>query len=144
MAAGAGPGFAQSWLPMFLPVLMVGLLAGPVVGVIVGALSPVVAFALTGMPAVAMLPAMTVWLMIGGLVAGLVATRRWNTAVATALVVLTIPVTSFLWMVATSTVTGAGVGVGAGAWLAYWTHGLAGFALQVVAVGIAILVLRRR
>lgn len=58
-------------LPMHLPVILVGMLAGPVAGAVVGAISPALNFALTGMPAAAMLPFMEVELIVYGLAAGL-------------------------------------------------------------------------
>lgn len=61
----------ETWLPMHLPVLMVGFLAGPVAGAFAGALSPIVSFALSGMPSVALLPFMVIELMVYGLCAGL-------------------------------------------------------------------------
>ena len=70
-AAGVGNGLGTTLLPMHLAVLAVGLLAGPWAGLAAGALSPVVSFALTGMPAAVMLPSMTVELAVYGLVTGL-------------------------------------------------------------------------
>ena len=70
-AAGVGNGLGTTLLPMHLAVLAVGLLAGPWAGLAAGALSPVVSFALTGMPAAVMLPSMTVELAVYGLITGL-------------------------------------------------------------------------
>ena len=70
-AIGVGAGLGQSLLPMHLPVLLVGLLAGPFAGVATGAIAPIVSFALTGMPAVAMVPFMVIELAAYGLFAGL-------------------------------------------------------------------------
>ena len=55
---------------MHLPILLVGLLAGPVVGTVAGALSPLLSFALSGMPGAAMVPFMMIELAGYGLAAG--------------------------------------------------------------------------
>ncbi len=62
----------ETWLPMHLPVLTVGFLAGPVAGACAGALSPIISFTLTGMPAAALLPFMVIELCVYGLCAGLI------------------------------------------------------------------------
>ena len=69
LGIGAGP--AQALLPMHIPVILVGLLAGPTVGIITGLASPLLAFAISGMPLAAMLPFMMLELAAYGLVAGL-------------------------------------------------------------------------
>ncbi|MCR5742176.1 MAG: ECF transporter S component [Lachnospiraceae bacterium] len=58
-------------LPMHLPVIVVGFLAGPLVGGVVGALSPIISFMLTGMPAIGLLPFMVIELYVYGVCAGL-------------------------------------------------------------------------
>jgi hypothetical protein len=58
---------------MHIPIILVGLLAGPTVGVIAGIASPLLAFALSGMPVAALLPFMVLELAAYGLVAGLLA-----------------------------------------------------------------------
>ena len=79
--SGAGASFAQALLPMHLPILLVGLLAGPAAGLVAGALGPVVSFALSGMPAAALLPFMVVELAAYGAFAGLLAGVRMPTLV---------------------------------------------------------------
>lgn len=69
--SGTGASLGSAFLPMHIPVLLAGLLAGPIAGVVAGALSPLVSFAVSGMPAVGMLPGMTVELIGYGLAAGL-------------------------------------------------------------------------
>ncbi len=56
--SGLGTALGEIFLPMHLPILFIGLLAGPYAGAIAGACSPLVSFALTGMPGSAMLPFM--------------------------------------------------------------------------------------
>ena len=75
-ASGLGSTLGEILLPMHLPVLLVGLLAGPYAGAIAGLLSPVVSFALTGMPRPAMLPFMVVELAVYGLCTGLLRNAR--------------------------------------------------------------------
>lgn len=70
-ASGLGTALGEVFLPMHLPVMLAGLLAGPVAGGISGLLGPLVSFALTGMPAAAMLPFMMIELCVYGLSAGL-------------------------------------------------------------------------
>ena len=67
---GLGTGLGEMLLPMHLPVMLAGLLWGPWVGFACGVLSPIVSFALTGMPLAAMVPFMTVELAVYGLCAG--------------------------------------------------------------------------
>ena len=69
--SGLGPALGETFLPMHLPILMVGLLAGPYAGLAAGAAGPLVSFALSGMPAAAMLPFMVIELAVYGLAAGL-------------------------------------------------------------------------
>ena len=80
-ASGLGSALGEIFLPMHIAIFMVGLLAGPVAGVVAGALSPAISFALTGMPAVAMLPYMVIELAVYGLVTGLLASVKMPTIV---------------------------------------------------------------
>ena len=56
---------------MHLGVFFTALLAGPAVGAVTGAVSPLLSFALTGMPSAALLPFMMIELTVYGLVCGL-------------------------------------------------------------------------
>ena len=69
--SGLGTALGETFLPMHLPIILAGLLAGPYVGAIAGVLSPLISFALTGMPGVAMLPFMMIELCVYGLSSGL-------------------------------------------------------------------------
>ena len=71
LVSNLGSTIGETFLPMHLPVILVGLLAGPYAGAITGILSPAISFALTGMPASAMLPFMMIELCVYGLSAGL-------------------------------------------------------------------------
>ena len=70
-ALGLGTGLGESFLPMHLPILLVGLLAGPYAGAAAGMFGPLVSFAFSGMPGIAMLPFMMLELCVYGLAAGL-------------------------------------------------------------------------
>lgn len=69
--SGLGTAFGETFLPMHLPIILVGLLAGPYAGAVSGLLGPLVSFALSGMPGIAMLPFMMVELCAYGFFAGL-------------------------------------------------------------------------
>lgn len=71
--SGTGTMLGSTFLPMHLPVILAALLGGPAVGVVAGALSPLISFAISGMPTLALLPFMIVELVGYGLVGGLLA-----------------------------------------------------------------------
>lgn len=77
--SGLGTGLGEAFLPMHLPIILVGLLAGPYAGAIAGAFGPLVSFALSGMPGLAMLPFMVIELAAYGLIAGLLRTANMPT-----------------------------------------------------------------
>ena len=74
--SGMGSALGETLLPMHLAVILAGLFAGPLVGLAAGAIGPAVSFLLSGMPAAAVLPFMTVELAGYGLAAGLLASVR--------------------------------------------------------------------
>lgn len=74
--SGMGSALGETLLPMHLAVILAGLFAGPLVGLAAGTISPAVSFLLSGMPAAAVLPFMTVELAGYGLAAGLFASVR--------------------------------------------------------------------
>jgi len=86
--SGLGSALGETFLPMHLPILLVGLLAGPYAGAVAGLLSPLASFALTGMPASAMLPFMMIELCAYGLVAGLLRICRMPTTLKVLIVQL--------------------------------------------------------
>ncbi|WP_432651341.1 ECF transporter S component [Huintestinicola sp.] len=69
--SGLGTKLGEAFLPMHLPIILAGLLAGPYAGAIAGFLSPLISFALSGMPSAAMLPFMMIELCAYGLASGL-------------------------------------------------------------------------
>lgn len=74
--SGLGTALGEAFLPMHIAILTVGLLGGPVVGFISGALSPLISFALTGMPNISILPFMVIELASYGLICGLLANKN--------------------------------------------------------------------
>ena len=68
---GAGPVF----LPMHIPVFLAGILVGPLSGLMVGLLSPTLSHLVSGMPIMALLPFMTIELVLYGLISGLLRKR---------------------------------------------------------------------
>lgn len=75
-AAGLGSALGAAFLPMHLPVLFTGLLCGTAAGLLCGLLSPAISFAISGMPAAAMLPFMTIELACYGLVSGMLSKSK--------------------------------------------------------------------
>ena len=73
LALGVGGQLGQMFLPMYLPVMILGFYRGAVPGAIVGFLAPLVSFAITGMPAEALLPYITLELVATGVFAGIFA-----------------------------------------------------------------------
>ncbi len=69
--SGIGSAAGAAFLPMHIPVLLAGFLGGPLVGIAAGALSPLISFWISGMPALPMLPFMMIELSVYGLTAGL-------------------------------------------------------------------------
>lgn len=69
--SGMGTSLGETLLPMHLPIILAGLLGGSYVAGIAGLLSPLLSFALTGMPTSAMLPFMMIELCAYGICAGL-------------------------------------------------------------------------
>ena len=69
--SGMGTSLGEALLPMHLPIILAGLLGGSYVAGIAGLLSPLLSFALTGMPTSAMLPFMMIELCAYGICAGL-------------------------------------------------------------------------
>lgn len=71
--SGLGTALGATFLPMHIGVIAAAILAGPLVGLAAGILSPLVSFALTGMPLASSLPLMLVELSFYSLSAGLLA-----------------------------------------------------------------------
>lgn len=76
LVSGTGTALGETLLPMHLPILLAGFFAGPAVGAVAGLLSPLVSFALTGMPLATMLPFMMIELCVYGLAAGFVSSKK--------------------------------------------------------------------
>lgn len=65
------PNAGSVFLPMHIPVLVCGLICGWPYGLVCGLMGPLLSSAITGMPPIAILPAMMVECGVYGLVAGL-------------------------------------------------------------------------
>lgn len=65
------PNAGSIFLPLHIPVLMCGLICGWQYGALCGLIGPLISALLTGMPAIAMLPAMMVECAVYGFVSGL-------------------------------------------------------------------------
>lgn len=76
IVSGTGSLPGSAFLPMHLGVFFTALLAGPAVGAVTGAVSPILSFALTGMPSAALLPFMMIELTVYGLVCGLLKSKK--------------------------------------------------------------------
>lgn len=81
MVSGLGSAPGETFLPMHISIFLVGFFAGPLAGLAAGALSLAISFLLTtaagaSMPALPMLPYMTVELAVYGLVTGLFSDAR--------------------------------------------------------------------
>lgn len=79
---GTGNSLGSAFLPMHLPVLLAGFTCGPVVGLAAGLLSPVISFAVSGMPTAAVLPFMIIELAVYGLLSGLLSSTQLNSFLA--------------------------------------------------------------
>lgn len=75
-------------LPMHIPVLLAGFYGGAVVGATVGIISPLISFAVSGMPSAVLLPFMIIELIVYGLVAGVLSKKNINAVLKTAIVMV--------------------------------------------------------
>lgn len=85
---GTGANLGAMLLPMHIPVLLAGFLGGAVVGTTVGVISPLISFAISGMPSAALLPFMIIELAVYGLVSGILSNKNMNAVLKTAIVLL--------------------------------------------------------
>ena len=76
IVSGTGSLPGSAFLPMHLGVFFTALLAGPAVGAVTGAVSPLLSFALTGMPSAALLPFMMIEPTVYGVVCGLLKNKK--------------------------------------------------------------------
>ncbi len=76
--AGMGGKFGQMFLPMYLPVLILAFKSNWLCGIIAGVLSPIISFALTGMPTETLMPFIIIELITFGLFAGLLSNKKLN------------------------------------------------------------------
>ncbi len=74
-----GDSLGSILLPMHIPVFVLGLSCGTLPAVLAGAISPVLSFALTGMPKPAMLAFMVIELAVYGAVCGFFKDKKMHT-----------------------------------------------------------------
>lgn len=74
--SGMGTSLGEIFLPMHLPIILMGFLVGPYAAGTAGLLSPLISFALTGMPSSVMLPFMMIELCVYGICAGMLRNVR--------------------------------------------------------------------
>lgn len=79
--SGIGTVPGEVFLPMHIPLILTGLFAGPLIGLISGFFSPLISFALSGMPGVAMLPFIVIELSFYGLISGILGNVRFPTII---------------------------------------------------------------
>lgn len=87
--SGTGNAVGTALLPMHIPVILAGFIGGPAVGLIAGIFSPIVSFAISSMPAAALLPYMAIELGVYGLTAGLLSKVKLNSFAKLVIVQLT-------------------------------------------------------
>ena len=135
-ASGMGTSLGETFLPMHLPIILMGFLVGPYAAGVAGLLSPLVSFALTGMPSSMMLPFMMIELCAYGVCAGLLKDAK-----------LPVIVKVLIAQVAGRTVRAAANAVGFYAFstpvqpsviLTSITAGLFGIALQLIIIPLAV------
>lgn len=119
-ALGHAAGIASgTLLPMHWPVLLAGLLFGARTGALLGVAAPLAAFATSGMPPVAILPAMVAELAVYGAVAGLRREARLGAMLPWLALALVAGRAAFAGVMALQTGTlGAAAGLAAGGWAA--------------------------
>lgn len=78
VVSGTGAALGSALLPMHIPVILAGFIGGPAAGLIAGLLSPLASFAISSMPAAALLPFMVIELGIYGFTAGLLSKVKLN------------------------------------------------------------------
>lgn len=135
-ASGMGTSLGETFLPMHLPIILMGFLVGPYTAGVAGLLSPLVSFALTGMPSSVMLPFMMIELCIYGVCAGLLKNVK-----------LPVIVKALIAQIAGRAVRAAAIAVGFYAFgtpvqpsviLTSITAGLFGIALQLIIIPLAV------
>ena len=141
--SGTGKALGEIFLPMHLPILLVGFLAGPAVGVIAGLLSPLVSFALTGMPAATALPFMCIELMSYGLFSGLLSKIRIPSAIKVLAVMAAGRLMRVLAMLASFYLLG-NAKISVASFIAGITNGIVGIALQLILIPLALRFVEKR
>ena len=85
---GTGAKLGSILLPMHIPVILAGFFGGAIVGGVTGILSPIISFAISGMPTAALLPFMIIELTVYGIVSGLLSKKKINSILKVTIVLL--------------------------------------------------------
>ena len=135
-ALGLGGQLGQMLLPMYLPVMILGFYRGEIPAAITGLLAPLVSFAITGMPAEALLPYITLELIATGIFAGLMTRVKFFAPLKVLSVQLLAKIVRvFVYAIALYTTTGA---LSASALTAGILTSAPGLVLQLVVVSLVI------
>lgn len=85
---GLGANVGSAFLPMHIPVILAGFFGGALVGATAGILSPIISFAISGMPTAMILPFMVIELTVYGIVSGLLNRTSLNAVLKVIIVLL--------------------------------------------------------
>lgn len=88
LMTGTGANLGSMLLPMHIPVILAGFFGGAIAGGVVGIFSPIISFAISGMPTAALLPFMIIELAVYGIVSGLLSKKNINPILKTAIVMI--------------------------------------------------------
>lgn len=138
-----GPVTGGIFLPMHIPVIAAGMLCGPLVGILTGIFTPLLSFAITGMPPIPRLWFMIVELGVYGGVAGLLY-FKYRKNIYLSLVVSMISGRAVYGLLLTIAVRLLGItlpksfGV-----IAAVTQGVPGIIIQIILVPAIVLILER-
>ncbi len=140
-AAGIHSLLGEILLPMHLPIILAGLLVGPYAAGAAGILSPLISFALTGMPSAAMLPFMTIELAAYGICAGMLK----NTKIPNVSKVLIVQLTGRIVRAAAILIGfyGIGTAVKPAVILSSVKIGIAGILLQLILIPLVLYRLKK-
>lgn len=147
MISNLGTSIGETFLPMHIAIFLVGYFAGAWAGLGAGLLSPVISFALTTvmgrpMPALAMLPFMTIELGVYGLTTGLFAKSKIPTLATLFIAQAAGRAVRALAIVAGVYAFGAGVSV-ATIWTSIYA-GLPGLILQWILIPLLVYYVRKK
>ena len=141
-----GSAAGQIFLPMHIPVMLAGFLLGPVSGLVTGLITPIASSLLTGMPAAAILPFMTIELIGYGVCSGIFyrLLQKYKAGLFLALILTMIAgrALNALALVVAGSVFGLTVSPAVSVIFALGT-GFPGIAIQLILIPVLMLALRK-